>query len=256
MSNQSDIKQALQMVCDSLRLTFLRDVHDDEMKLLLNSYPEPLAFMVACLDKELESLQARRTQRRLQQAHFPYVKTMESFDFTQAPLLPEVKLRELITSQFITAAEPVLFLGEPGTGKTHLAIAIGHAAVVHGYSVRFTTLARLANELMEAKDAKVLSTLINRYAKPDVLIIDELGYVPLKKAHAELIFQVLSARQEHRPVIITTNLPFSEWTNIFTEPRLCKAIIDRVIHKAHIIETGDQSIRLAAQQQADRKETV
>ena len=145
----------------------------------------------------------------------------------------------------LTGGSIVVRIDKPGTGKTHLATALGIAAAHHGFKVRFITVAELANLLMEAKDARLLSSIVKRFVKPDVLILDELGYLPLRQADAELLFQVLSQRQEHKPIIVTTNLPFSEWTTVFPNPRLCKAVIDRLTHRAHIIETGDQSARLA-----------
>ena len=145
---------------------------------------------------------------------------------------------------YITRAEPILFLGEPGTGKTHLATALGVAAAKDGRSVRFTTAGRLVTELVEAKDAHQLGRIAGRLARVDVLIIDEFGYLPFSRNDAELLFQVLSERQEQKPLILTTNLPFGEWTSIFSDPRLCRAVVDRITHKAHIIETGGKSIRL------------
>ena len=136
-------------------------------------------------------------------------------------------------------------LGEPGTGKTHLATALGVAAAQRGRSVRFVTAARLATELAEARDAHALGRVVGRYSRIEVLVLDELGYVPLGRTDAELLFQVLSERQERRPVIVTTNLPFGEWTSVFSDARLCRAVVDRLTHRAHIIETGSQSIRLA-----------
>ena len=169
---------------------------------------------------------------------------MEGFDFTRAPHLPEGRIRELAAGSYIAKAEPILFLGEPGTGKTHLATAIGMAAARQGRSVRFTTAGKLINELVESKDAHQLGRIVGRYSRVDVLIIDEFGYYPLGKNDAELLFQVIGERQERQPVILTTNLPFGEWTSIFPDPRLCRAVVDRLTHRAHIIETGSQSIRL------------
>lgn len=204
-----------------------------------------LGYLAQLLDAEHAQRHERRATRRIREAGFPLVKTLESFDFARAPHLPEARLRDLATGSFISRAEPVIFLGEPGTGKTHLATALGVAAATAGRPVRFVTAARLVTELIEAQDARQLGRVTGRYARVDVLVIDEFGYVPLSRADAELLFRVLSERQEQRPIVLTTNLPFSEWTTIFPDPRLCKAVVDRLTYRAHIIETGTQSVRLA-----------
>jgi DNA replication protein DnaC len=125
-----------------------------------------------------------------------------------------------------------------------LAIALGVAAAHQGRAVRFASAGRLVNELVEAKDARDLGRIVGRYSRLDLLVLDELGYLPLSKADAELLFQVFSERHERRALVLTTNLPFGEWTAVFPDPRLCRAVIDRLTHRAHIIETGMQSIRL------------
>jgi DNA replication protein DnaC len=179
------------------------------------------------------------------EARFSLIKSLESFDFNQAPHLPEQKIRDLAAGSYITEANPIIFLEESGTGKTHLASAIGYHNVQQGYRVRFVKAAYLANELIEAHQAHELGKKIEYYTRFSVLIIDELGYLPLSKTEAELVFQVLSKRREQKPTIITTNLPFSEWTSVFPDARLCRAVVDRITHRAHIIETGTRSARLA-----------
>lgn len=203
-----------------------------------------LKFMAQLLMAELREREERRAARRIKEAGFPRIKTLEGFDFAKALHLPEARIRELSTGTYIARAEPILFLGEPGTGKTHLATALGVAAAKDGRSVRFTTTGRLVTELVEAKDAHQLGRIAGRLARVDVLILDEFGYLPFSRNDAELLFQILSERQEQKPLILTTNLPFGEWTSIFSDPRLCRAVVDRITHKAHIIETGGKSIRL------------
>jgi DNA replication protein DnaC len=200
-------------------------------------------FLTELLDAELETRAQKRLTRLVKEAKFPSVKTLESFNFSRSPHLPETLLRELAQGKYIDNAQPIILIGEPGTGKTHLACALGYAAAQAGTMVRFTTTAQLVNLLVEAKDNRVLSVITARYSRYKLLILDELGYVPLTKADSELLFQVISQRQERLPLIITTNLPFSEWTSVFPDHRLCKALIDRITYKAHIIETGENSIR-------------
>lgn len=200
-------------------------------------------FLLSLLTEETELRLQNRATRRVKEAKFPLIKTLDTFDFAKSPQLPESLIRSLAHGDYIEAAEPIIFIGEPGTGKTHLATALGYAAAHSGLGVRFSSTSQLVNTLVEARDSKVLSAITQRYSRYKVLILDELGYVPLTKIDAELLFQVISNRQERLPIIITTNLPFSEWTSIFPDKRLCKALIDRLTHKAHIIETGVRSAR-------------
>ena len=168
-----------------------------------------LSFLAAVLEAELEDRSERRRHRRIAEAHFPRLKRLEDFRFDEAPRIPAARIRELATLGFVDRAEPVIFV----------------------------------NELREARDDRSLSRLVARYARIEVLVLDELAYVPLSPADAELLFQVLDERSELSSLITTTNLPFGEWTKIFPEPRLCKAVVDRLTFNAHIIETGTESWR-------------
>lgn len=235
----------LNELCLSLKLSTIKRealLQAEQAKRQQTSHED---YLLELLELEWQEKQIRATERRIKTAHFPFCKTIESFDFMQIPHLPEVQIRQFISGNYLKAAEPIIFMGEPGTGKTHLSIALGYAAAQQGAQVRFITLAQMANQLMEAKDAKHLSNTINKFIRPELLIIDELGYVPLTAVDAELIFQVLSQRQERKSTIITTNLPFSEWPKTFPEPRLCKAIIDRCTFNVHLIDTGKTSYRLS-----------
>lgn len=231
-------------LCRELRLPSVADNAVRLQQEALRQNTSLLTYLEQLLELEVEQRQARRADRRIKEAGFPLVKTLEGFAFERAPHLPEVHLRQLAAGDFIKQAAPVIFLGEPGTGKTHLATALGVAAATLGHSVRFVTAAALVTELVEARDAQQLGRVVARYGRCELLIIDELGYLPLSATDAELLFRVLGERQERRAMIVTTNLPFSEWTTMFPDPRLCRAIIDRLTHRATIIETGTQSIRL------------
>lgn len=212
-----------------------------------------LNYLAELLQTEVDERRVRRAARRTKEARFPIVKTMESFDFSKAPHLPESLIRHLANGSYIERAETVIFLGEPGTGKTHLATALGVAAAEQGRRVRFVSAGRLVTDLVEARDSHELGRMIGRYSRIEVLIVDELGYVPLSKTDAELLFQVMGQRQERLPIVLTTNLPFGEWTSVFPDPRLCRAIVDRLTHRAHIIETGSESARLNEAMARQRK---
>ena len=246
MSARSAEEVRIVELCKTLRLPAFRR---DAGRLAVEAARQGLGhlvFLKQLLETEYSERIERRAARRIKEAGFPQIKTLKSFDFSRAAHLPEALIRQLAEGRYIEAAEPVLCLGEPGTGKTHLAIALGVAAAQRGHSVRFVTVAQLATELVEARDARELGRVVARYNRAEVLILDELGYVPLSRVDAELLFRVLGERQERRPVIVTTNLPFGEWTQVFPDPRLCKAVVDRLTFRAHIIETGSESMRLQA----------
>ncbi len=231
-------------LCKALRLPTIRRDAARLAEEAARQDQDHLAYLEQLLQTELDERSERRAQRRKKEACFPLIKTLQGFDFTRNPSLPIALIRKLAQGDYIDNAECVMFIGDPGTGKTHLATALGVAAAEQGRKVRFVTAGRLANELIEARDALELSRVIARYARLDLLILDELGYLPLTKTDAELLFQVLSERTELRSIVITTNLPFAEWTTVFPDARLCRAIIDRLTHHAHLIDTGKKSNRL------------
>ena len=202
-----------------------------------------LGYLEALLAAELEDRERRAIERRLKEAHLPRVKTLDDFDFSQAPLVSPTRLAELADGGYIERAEPVVFLGDCGTGKTHLLTALCVAACRQRRRVRFTTAAALVNELVEAKQQLQLSRVLGRWARYEVVAIDEVGYVPMAEVGAEFLFQVIAERAEHAAVLLTTNLPFSEWTQVIPNARLCKALLDRITDRAHIIETGAESFR-------------
>ena len=164
-------------------------------------------------------------------------------DFSQAAKVSATQLRELADGGYIERTEPVVLIGDCGTGKTHLLTALCVAACRQKRRVRFTTAAALVNELVEAKHAMQLARVLARWARYDVIAIDEVGYVPLADVGAELLFQIIADRTERAALILTTNLPFSEWTQVIPNARLCKAVLDRITDRAHIIDTGHDSYR-------------
>jgi DNA replication protein DnaC len=203
----------------------------------------PVEYLAALLEAETAERAERRERRRLVDARFPALKRLEDFRFDDNPKIPRATLAALAQGSWIDANESVIFVGDSGTGKTMLATALGVCACQQGRRVKFITLAALANELQEAVSRDELSRVVARYARIDVLLLDELGYLKLPDGAAELVFQVLSERHERASLIVTTNLPFGEWTKVFPDARLAKAVVDRLTHRAHIIDTGTESWR-------------
>jgi len=200
-------------------------------------------YLEALLNAETEDRERNTIDRRIKEAHLPRVKTLEEFDYTQAPLVTAAKMRELAEGGYIERAEPVLLIGDCGTGKTHLLTGLCVAACRQKRRVRFTTAAALVNELVEAKHQLQLRRVMARWSRYELIAIDEVGYVPLAEMGAEFLFQVIAERAERNAVIVTTNLPFSEWTQVIPNARLCKALLDRITDRAHILETGTESYR-------------
>ena len=186
---------------------------------------------------------ARRTphpRRRL-----PRPKRLEEFSFDANPAINPAVIGQLASCAWVKAGHPLCLIGDSGTGKTHLLIALGTLAAEAGYRVRYILASKLVNELVEAADDKQLTKLINRYGRVDLILVDELGYLQLDRRGAELLFQVLTEREERSAIAIASNEPFSSWTKTFTDPRLCAAIVDRLTFAGQIIETGTTSYRLA-----------
>ena len=202
-----------------------------------------LGYLDALLVAELEEREQRVVERRLREAHLPRLKTLEEFDFSCAPQVSPAKIGQLAQGGYIERAEPVVFIGESGTGKTHLLTGLCVAACRQKRRVRFTTAAGLVNELVEAKQQLQLRRVLARWARYDLIAIDEVGYVPLAEVGAEFLFQVIADRSEKAAVRLTSNLPFSEWTQVIPNARLCQALLDRLTDHAHIIETGSDSFR-------------
>src|SRR5438270_4379036 len=202
-----------------------------------------LGYLEALLQAELEEREQRLVERRIREAHLPRLKTLDEFNFSHAPSISAQRIHELAEGGYITRAEPIIFIGDSGTGKTHLLTGLAVAACRQQRRVRFATAAGLINELVEAKHQLQLGRALARWARYDLIAVDEVGYVPLAEVGAEFLFQVIAERAEKTALIVTTNLPFSEWTQVIPNARLCKALIDRITDRSHIIETGTESFR-------------
>ena len=201
-------------------------------------------YLLRLAELELIDRHQRMVQRRIRAAHFPAVKSLDTFDFTAIPSVNKHLVMELARCEYIQRRENVIAVGNSGTGKTHVALGLGLAACQRGMSVGFTTAAALVHELMEARDEKRLLNLQRQLSRLSLLIIDEQGFVPLSPTGAELLFEVFSQRYERGSILVTTNLPFDEWTEVFGSERLTGALLDRLTHHVHILEMNGDSYRL------------
>ena len=228
----------------TLRLpTFLRE-YDKLARECANEGADYPCYLLRLSELELLDRERRAAERRIKAAKFPVTKTLDTFDFLALPKLNKKLVLELTRCEFIDRRENVLALGNSGTGKTHLALALGLAARQGGYRVRFTTAAALVNELLEARDERRLLRAQKQLVKQDLLIVDELGYVPLSKTGAELLFETFSQRYEQGSTMVTSNLPFNEWTEVLGSERMTGALLDRLTHHVHILEMNGDSFRL------------
>lgn len=201
-------------------------------------------YLLRLTERELLDREQRAAERRLRAAKFPVVKTIDTFDFKAQPSLNEPLVRELLRGDYIDRRENVLLIGTSGTGKTHLATALGFAACAQGRKVRFTTVMQLVTELLEAREEKRLKRMQTQMERSHLLILDELGYVPFSKAGAELLFDVVSRAYERQSLMVTTNLPFENWVEVLGSERLTGALLDRLTHRVHILEATGESYRL------------
>jgi DNA replication protein DnaC len=211
-----------------------------------------LGFLLQLCELELLERERRAAERRLKAARFPALKTLDAFDFTAQPSLNKALIAELLRCAYIDARENIILAGNPGTGKTHVATALGVEACSRGKKVRFCRVTELITTLMEAREERMLSRLKGQLGKLDLLILDELGYVPASKLGAELLFDVISTAYERTSVIVTTNLPFERWVEVLGSERLTGAALDRLTHRCHILECNGESYRLKDAQRRRR----
>jgi len=236
---------AVDQACRSLRLPTIRARVEEIAAAAQREQLTYWGFLAELLLSECDDRDRRRTIRRVKAAGFPREKWLADFDFEANPAINPATIHTLAKGDWIRKGEPLCLIGDSGTGKTHLLIALGTAAAQQGFRVRYTLATKLVNELVEAADERQLAKTIARYGRVDLLCIDELGYMQLDRRGAEMLFQVLTEREETASVAIASNESFSGWTKTFTDPRLCAAIVDRLTFAGNILETGTDSYRLA-----------
>ena len=249
MSNKSTV--LLEHHLKELKLpTFLKEYDRVASRCAAEGLDHP-DYLLRLSELELIDRNHRMVERRIKEARFPTVKSLDTFDFLAIPSLNKALVLELARCEYIDRKDNVIAVGNSGTGKTHVALGLGLAACQRGLSVGFTTAAALVHELIEARDERRLLNLQRKLARLKLLIIDELGFVPLSKTGAELLFEVFSQRYERGSVLATSNLPFDEWTEIFGSERLTGALLDRLTHHVHILEMNGESFRLKQSRQTN-----
>jgi DNA replication protein DnaC len=236
---------AIDSACRLLRLPTIRGQFGDLAEAAARDQMTYRGFLAELLMAECDDRARRRSERRIKAAAFPRDKSLRAFDFEANSNVDPAVVHTLASCDWVRKGLPLCLIGDSGTGKSHLLIALGTEAAMAGFRVRYVLATKLVNELVEAADDKMLVKTIGRYGRVDLLCIDELGYMELDKRGAELLFQVLTEREEKASVAIASNEAFSAWTKTFTDPRLCAAIVDRLTFGGNIIETGTDSYRLA-----------
>lgn len=246
MTNKTETKSVVLVKhhLKQLKLPTMHDACEPVAQRCAKENVDHLGYLLQLSELELIDRERRAAERRLKAARFPANKTLEEFDFSARPSINKPLLMDLIRGEYLDKRENILFIGGSGTGKTHITISLGIAACQQGKKVRFFRVTELITLLLEAKEERQLQRMRTFLGKLDLLILDELGYVPASKSGAELLFDVISTAYERHSVIVTTNLPFENWTEVLGSERLTGAALDRLTHRCHILETKGESYRL------------
>lgn len=254
------MQQRIEALATELRLPTVRRIYRQLSREVAQQGGDYEAYLVAILAEEASDRAARRIERRIKEARFPQAKLLCDLDYSAEPMPSRAQVNELASGEYIAAGTNIIAVGNSGTGKTHLITGLGFEACRQGYRVRFYSVATLAAELQAAQDEHQLHRYLARFAKLDLVVLDELGYLPLGKSGAELLFQAISVRHERASLAITSNLPFADWTEVFHSERLTSTILDRVTHRAVILAMNGPSYRLretltsGGQKQEDHEE--
>ena len=237
--------QLLEQQLIQLRLPAMRQEYVAQAKVAIAKGLGHIDYLANLIEAETQQRHQRSVQRRLREARFPYLKTLDDYDFTYPKRIDRMKLKDIFTLHFLDHHANVIIVGTCGLGKTHLAIALGHHACQHGYNASFTTAIKMINILTAAQAAHRLDQELQRYLKPALLVIDELGYLPIDKYGADLLFQVISGRYERGSIVLTTNRIFKEWPQIFNNDAiLTSAVLDRLVHHHELVIIEGNSYRM------------
>ena len=255
MSDQDKPRVLLEYYLKRLRLPTMLREYASMAEVCSQDRSDFTTFLLRLVEREVLDREKRAAERRIREAKFPVIKTIDTFDFKAQPSINEQLVRELMRGEYLDKKNNVLLIGNPGTGKTHLACAIAFAACAQGKKVRFHTATALVTMLIENRDERYLNRLQKQLHRLDLLVLDELGYVPFSKIGAELLFEVVSQAYEHHSLMVTSNLPFEQWVETFGSERLTGALLDRLTHRCHILEANGESYRLRqAKKRSGRKQ--
>jgi len=244
----------IDLMLGELKLPTIRRNYRKVAKEVTSAGGDYVTYLHAVLEEEVDHRRARRIERRIKEARFRQLKQLAELDAKALPAGVSIdRLNDLASGEYIEAGMNIIAIGNSGTGKSHASVALGLEACRQGRRVRFFTATELTCELQEASEQHVLHRYLRRFAKWDVVIIDELGYLPISESAAELLFQALSERHESGSVIVNSNLPFGEWAQIFKSERLAVALLDRITHNAHVLEMNGDSYRLASARKRKRR---
>ena len=243
MKSKKQLQNDISELASQLKLPGIRKYFSDEIKECTLKELDYESFLLKLLEKEFELRQENGKNNRIRGANFPYKKYLEDLSISDLPEDARQRLGQLKTLDFIKNSQNVILAGNPGTGKTHLAIGLGIKACLEGYKVLFTTVPLLVNQLKESRSNRVLMSFENKFEKYDLIIADEMGYISFDKEGSELLFANLSLRAGRKSIIITTNLSFERWDEIFKDPVITAAMIDRLTHKAYIVNMNGNSYR-------------